>query len=154
MKKYLTLLLLAISATASAQQFPCDGKLYFFRYSNGQNMLSYIDGYLTPTPVVTDLCVLTVTGQNALGANPIDHFIYFTASPNTLYRMDANCNTTAVCTSIPATTKGCFDYLGRYWIIDGTNNLLAFDINTCTQVLGPFPLAQIAGIDLVFSAAD
>src|SRR5258706_2570904 len=157
MKQIIPALSLALLFTVNvlAQQFPCDGKLYFFRYSNGQNWLSYVDGYLTPTPVVADVCSLTVTGQNALGANPIDHYIYFTADPNnSVYRMDASCNTTVVCTSIASTVKGCFDYLGRYWVIDNSNNMLAYDLSTCTQVAGPYPLAQIAGIDLVFSSAD
>ncbi len=139
----------------AAQQFTCDGKLYFFRYSNGQNWLSYIDGYLTPTPVVADVCLLSVTGQNALGANPIDHYIYFTADPNnTVYKMDANCNTTVVCNSIASTVIGCFDYLGRYWVVDNSNSMRAYDLSTCTQVAGPYPLTQTAGIDIVFSSAD
>jgi PKD repeat protein len=152
---FFTIVLLCISAASFSQQFPCDGKLYFFRYSNGQNWLSYVDGYLTATPVVADVCTLSVTGQNALGANPIDHLIYFTAQPNnTVYRMDVNCNTTVICTNVASTTKGCFDYLGRYWIIDNLNNMLAYDLNTCTQVEGPYPLPQVAGIDFVFSSAD
>ena len=148
-------IVLVFTINVLAQEFPCDGKMYFFRNSNGQNWLSYVDGYLTPTPVVADVCTLTVTGQNALGANPIDHFIYFTAQPNnTVYKMDANCNTTVVCTNIASTNIGCFDYLGRYWIIDNTNSMRAYDLNTCTLVAGPYPLSQTAGIDLVFSSAD
>ena len=152
---FLLFFLLSVPAVSFSQQFPCDGKLYFFRYSNGQNWLSYVDGYLTPTPYVADVCTLTVTGQNALGANPIDHFIYFTASPNnSVYRMDANCNTTVVCTNVASTVKGCFDHLGRYWIIDNLNNMIAYDLSTCTQVEGPYLLPQVAGIDFVFSSAD
>lgn len=140
-----------------SQQFPCDGKLYYFGNTNGQNYLSYIDGYTTGNPTIVDACpLLTITGQNALAANPIDNYLYFVADPlSTLYRMDANCNTTAVCAGVVATTnKGCFDHLGRFWIMDTLNQLIAYDLNTCTQVKGPFPVASIIGVDIAFNVSD
>lgn len=143
----------AMASKIADVPFPCDGKIYFFRNSNGANWLSYIDQYTTATPVVADVCKLTVTNQNAMAANPIDHFIYFVANPHTLYRLDAACKLTALCTSLPTTDIGCFDYLGRFWIVSG-NSLMAYDVNTCTLVKGPYTLSSTPGVDIVFSSTD
>src|SRR5205085_2144867 len=67
---------------------------------------------------------------------------------------DASCNLTTVCPSLPSSSKGTFDYLGRYWIIDNSNQLMAYDISTCTLVKGPYPLSKIYGVDIIFSSAD
>lgn len=156
----ITLLLsfaLLFSTLTNAQQFPCDGKLYYFGNTNGQNYLSYIDGYANGNPAIVDLCPLTtITGQNALAANPIDNHLYFIADPSyTLYKMDANCNINTVCTGVVDTTnKGCFDHLGRFWILNMQNEMIAYDLNTCTQVKGPFLLAATAGVDIAFNVSD
>ena len=158
MKKIFTLLFFLPFSFCIAQQFPCDGKLYFLRYNNSQNYVSYVDGYTTATPSVHDVAPLTATNANALGGNPKDNYLYFLGTGNDLTRFDANGNTTVVCPALTNASRGCFDYLGRYWVVDNTlfaNKLIAYDINTCTIVKGPYTVPiTFSGIDLVFSASD
>ena len=147
---------ITLSHLSFSQQFACDGKLYFFGNDGVSNYISYIDGYTTPSPVVNNLVALPPTfAQNALSANPKDGYLYFIdAATHDLYRVDANGNYTLQCDSLVNSNKGCFDHLGRFWVIDNLNNMLAFDINTCDTVKGPFPITPINGVDIVFSAAD
>ncbi len=153
----LTALILFIPVFFYAQQFQCDGKIYFFRTDSGQVFLSYVDNYITPTPVLGNVCNLTAMGvvnQNALAANPFDNYLYFmTLSNYNLYRIDANCNQTLICPALANSHRGCFDHLGRYWVIVG-NDLKAFDITTCSMVKGPYTLASSPGADITFSLAD
>lgn len=140
-----------------AQQFPCDGKIYFFRTVGDSTYIAYIDNYITPTPVVENVCNLTAMGvanQNALAANPFDGHLYFMTLNNyNLFKIDASCNRTLVCHSVANSHRGCFDHLGRYWVIVGSD-LEAFDITTCSVVKGPYPLALTPGADIAFSMAD
>src|SRR5437870_5053425 len=97
------------SKDVSAQQFNCDGRMYFFRAdsSGTANFLSYFSNYTT-VPVVTDLCMMSATIHNALGANPTDMYLYYQQGAN-LKRLDANCNTTIVCSNMPSALAGDFD---------------------------------------------
>ena len=137
---------------SDAQTFPCDGKLYFFNPdTNGIDMhLAYVDNYTTGSPTVTNLCIMPVGTHNSLGANPVDHYLYYSLGQD-VYRIDANCNFTLQCSAIPVTVSGCFDKQGRYWFTDNnTGNLYAYDLNNCTQVKGPF-LLPTYGPDIVYN---
>ncbi|MGQ0827654.1 MAG: PKD domain-containing protein [Bacteroidota bacterium] len=139
---------LTIKNSIAQNTFPCDGKIYFFG-DRGANdpYLSYFDGYLPGgTPKITNMCVLTGVNNgnavNALGANPIDGYLYFLErSPSgtvRLKRIRSNCNVQNVCTGlIPWSIQACFDHQGIYWILDDTGSpykLRGYDITNCTQV--------------------
>jgi len=156
-KKAPLFFILLLPICVASQSFNCDGKIYFFRSDSGAVYLSYVDEYITPTPVIANVCNLTALGvvnQNALAANPFNNLLYFmTLSNYNLYSIDAACNMTLVCPSVANSHRACFDHLGRYWVIVG-NDLQAYDINTCTMVKGPYPLSITPGADITFSLAD
>ena len=136
-----------------AQTFPCDNgaRLYFFQATGGNGSLSYITNYTT-TPVVTQMFTMPTATHNALGANPVDNYLYYLSGP-TLNRLDASGNSTVVCTLPGGSLYGCFDSWGRFWIVNGLN-LEAFDINTCSIVKGPFPISGSGMLDIAFNPYD
>ncbi|HIO71998.1 MAG TPA: PKD domain-containing protein, partial [Flavobacteriales bacterium] len=146
-------ILMGDGSHAYGQTFPCDGKIYFYRWSGSQRQLAYIDDYFTSNPVVNNVCPISTTNQNALGANPIDNYLYFLDLNNSgLYRLDASCNNTLVCPNLVYADNGCFDNLGRYWVIVNSQDLMAFDINTCDTVKGPFTISGLGAFhDITFS---
>lgn len=148
----LIIALLFFSFRSLAQNtFPCDGKLYYFGDSSGVAMLSYVENY-TSIPVSVNVCPLPTASHNGLGANPVDHFLYY-LNGSTLQKLDAACNTSVVCTLPGSSTKGCFDNKGRYWF--DANGLQAMDINTCSIVAGPFAaLPSGTSVDLTFNPYD
>lgn len=136
------------TSSIMAPTFPCDGKIYFFS-DRGTNdpYLSYFDGYLPGgTPKITNMCILTGVNNgnsvNALGANPVDGYLYFLEKAPSgtvrLKRIQSNCNIQNVCTGvIPWSIQACFDHQGIYWIIDNSvtpYKLRGYDISTCNQV--------------------
>lgn len=141
---------------AHAQTFPCDNgqRLYFFQETGGPNgSLSCITGYTTGTPQVTALFPMPTHQHNGLAANPFDNYLYYLES-NKLNRLDASGNATTVCTLSNPSLFGCFDYKGRYWTIQ-LNALVAYDINSCTVVKGPYNLAVGTGfLDVAFNPKD
>ncbi len=151
----LTLLFsLLVSGIFSQTSFSCDGRMYFFRSdpNNTNGWLAYFDNY-TSIPTVTNLCPLPTNGHNGLAANPLNNLLYYLEGP-ALRSLDANCNSTIVCPNIGfSSLSGACDNYGRYWTIDQSSSLVAFNINTCTMVLGPF--AGFGGaLDIAYNLYD
>ncbi len=153
----------------SQSNFPCDDKMYFFRNSGDTAVtLSYFDGYPT-SPNVTDLCFLKHNpglmsdNVNAIGANPVDGYLYYmvrqgTSNLGDVYRLNNNCDTIFMCT-LPWSIVGTFDHLGRYWIATtGSvgNEIWAYDLSTCNAVKGPYPyfFTNVQFNDFVFNPFD
>ena len=154
----LTLTIL-FSIPLKAQTFPCDNaaRLYFFQVdTNGGNaLLSCVTGYSSSTPVITPLFKMPIKKYNAIGANPIDNYLYC-ISDTFLVRIDAAGNATTVCNLGFTSVYACFDPWGRFWTTNG-NNLVAIDVNNCSIVKGPYSLggAPSAGfLDMVFNPYD
>jgi gliding motility-associated-like protein len=147
------------SPVVFAQAFSCDGKLYFLRdqtgLGGGAPMLAYIDNY-TFAPSVTSVCTFpTKSKRNALGANPIDGYLYFletTSGVTALIRIDKSCSETVVCPSVNSSALGCFDNKGRFWLVNNSQ-LMAYDISTCSVVKGPYSVNKV-GADVVFNTTD
>jgi gliding motility-associated-like protein len=140
-------------AVHAQSTFPCDNgaRLYFFRNTGGNGSLSYITNY-TSTPVVTDMFTMPFATHNALAANPIDNYLYF-QNGTSLFRLDALGGTTLVCNMPFSSAYGCFDNLGRFCSING-NNLVIYDITTCS-VVNSYTLPSLNGfIDLVYNVFD
>src|SRR4051812_41352005 len=99
-KKYLSLVVFTLLfRMAGGQTFPCDNgaRLYFFLDTLGTNgALAYIENYTT-VPTITAMCPMPSMAHNGLGANPIDHYLYY-LNGSKLERLDANCTMTQVCT--------------------------------------------------------
>ena len=155
------LLLIFLKSVAQTFPFPCDGKLYFFQADtiNGLGTLSYIDNYTSVSPTVVQLCTMPNTSStpahNSMGANPIDHYLYYCQGQD-IYKIDAACNFTLQCSNLPVTISGCFDDVGRYWFTENTasiSQLYAYDLNTCTIKKGPFTL-PVGGPDIVYNKAN
>jgi len=86
---YIMLAFLFFNLKTKAQNtFPCDGKLYYFGDSSGVAMLSYVENYTT-IPVSVNVCPLPTASHNGLGANPVDHFLYY-LNGSTLQKLDAD----------------------------------------------------------------
>jgi gliding motility-associated-like protein len=134
--------------------FPCDNgmRIYFFQGIGANASLAYISNY-TATPVVTTMFAMNTPQHNALAANAQDGYLYFLSGTN-LMRLDAVGGTTAVCNLGFTSVYGCFDNSNRFWTMNG-NSLVAWDVTTCTQVLGPFNVPSTGGfIDIVFNIFD
>src|SRR6266481_2604524 len=92
-------LFILYTENARSQTFPCDNgaRIYFFQDTLGTNgALSYIENYLT-TPTITEMCIMPYNSHNGLGANPIDHYLYY-LNGTKLSRLDASCRDSVVCT--------------------------------------------------------
>ncbi len=152
----LAFLLILISFSVFGQTFPCDNgqRLYFFQETGAQyGSLSYITNYTTATPSVTVMFPMSTQQHNGLGANPIDHYLYY-KDWNVLKRITSAGSVTTVCTLAGQSLYGCFDHLGRYWTIQ-TGQLVAYNISSCTVVKGPYPLNIVNGfLDVVFNPKD
>ncbi|MEI6815830.1 MAG: gliding motility-associated C-terminal domain-containing protein [Bacteroidota bacterium] len=141
-------------ATQSEAQtaFPCDGKLYFFGDSSGIGMLSYIDNYPNFT-TSHNVCQMPFSSYNAMAANPVDHYIYFQNGGN-LYKLDNTCTSTMVCSGFGSPVQGCFDYLGRYWYVNGSS-VNRLDLSTCVSTtIGTVPTGNGLCIDFAFNPSD
>jgi gliding motility-associated-like protein len=138
----------------SPPTFPCDNglRLYFFQSVGANGSIAYVSNY-TATPVVTTMFQMNTSQHNALAANSIDNYLYFQQGTN-LMRLDAVGGTTAVCNLGFSSAYGCFDHLGRYWTMNGSN-LVAFNITSCAQVKGPYNIPSSGGfIDIVYNIFD
>lgn len=165
MKKILQCLSLifisGIVSTLPAQTFPCDNgdRLYFIQETGAQyGSLSYITNYTMGTPSVTVMFPFTTQQHNALAANPIDHYLYYKdwAMLGTSYlkRLTSTGVSTTICTLGSNSLFGCFDHIGRFWTVEN-NALVAYDINTCSLVKGPYSLTPSCGfLDIAFNPKD
>ncbi len=138
----------------SQNTFPCDNgmRLYFFQGVGANGSLAYVSNY-TATPVVTTMFAMNTAQHNALAANSQDGFLYFLQG-NNLMRLDAVGGTTMVCNLGFTSAYGCFDNQNRFWTMNGTN-LVAWDVTTCSQVLGPYNIPNTGGfIDIVYNIFD
>lgn len=145
---------LQLSLAQAPPTFPCDNgmRLYFFQGVGANGSLAYVSNY-TATPVVTTMFAMNTSQHNALAANSVDGYLYFLQG-NNLMRLDAVGGTTNVCNLGFTSAYGCFDNQGRYWTMNGTN-LVAWDVTTCSQVLGPFNIPNTGGfIDIVYNIFD
>ncbi len=152
--------------------FKCDGRLYFFRdatgaHASGSAKLAYIDNYWDKSEIV-DVCKMPFGKYlNALGANPVDGYLYFSRflgfggdltpyDTGIVYRLDDKCNVDSV-GRILYTIWGTFDHVGRYWVIHKNTNpatLVAYDIQTMDTLKGPYPINVNVGEDIVYSFRD
>ncbi|MGQ0827182.1 MAG: PKD domain-containing protein [Bacteroidota bacterium] len=154
-----------VCTTAQTTFPPCDGRLYYFAENATNLTLTYVDQYTTgnvTSTVICDLATTISTKANALGANPVDNFLYFIEKDDVtgevvIRKLRNNCTAPIVCPAnnnptIPFAKAACFDTLGRYWVLDG-NQLCAWDLNTCKIVKGPYVLPNPSN-DIVFNPWD
>lgn len=153
---FLSFLIAGLAASSFAQTFPCDNgeRLYFFQDAGSANgSLAYITNYTTSSPVVTTLFPMPNMQHNGLAANPADNYLYY-LEMNQLMRLDASGSAVNACALASSSLYGCFDYLGRYWTVQ-MGDLVAYDINSCSVVKGPYPLAVGSGfLDIAFNPKD
>ncbi len=130
---------------------PCDGRLWYFSEDptgvNPQGFLSFITGYKEGEAVnIANACPLGGGVKNALGADPVTGFLYFTnqVSGNLIRLNPVTCNQTNICPGLVngASQRGTFDNQGRYWVITESffapkvYRLRCYNINTCSPVPG------------------
>ncbi|MBI4946210.1 MAG: T9SS type A sorting domain-containing protein [Bacteroidetes bacterium] len=164
-----SIVLIDVPPCPATSQFAINDRIYFLRdddaLPDGRDILSYITGYTTGSPVVKDLCTMpsTTLPINALAANPVDRFLYYVewntaGTASTIIRLDTNCYSTRLCTIPYAPYRATFDNFGRLWIAtdNATNStLVAYNPSTCAILKGPFIIPSIfASKDMAYNQND